>query len=139
MFIFSGKSLPSSFGIGSGVGSPASSSRSGGAVVVWMRFNNPASCGICSSSFISSRPSPTKESPLVRQFVTLHLNHELKTVTPVFRLSPLMCLRSRCGESEMLTSSGQSSDRIDPRRLGLRLTVSAADSILRGSLRGRSA
>ncbi|KOS38319.1 hypothetical protein ACN38_g10874 [Penicillium nordicum] len=68
MFSFSGKSLPSSFGIGSGVGSSCRASRSGGAVVVWIRFNSPASCGTLSSILISTRPSPTKESLLVTQF-----------------------------------------------------------------------
>lgn len=36
----------------------------------------------------------------------------------------------------MLTSSGQSSDCIDPRRLGRRLVVCAADSILHGRSAG---
>lgn len=36
----------------------------------------------------------------------------------------------------MLTSSGQSSDCIDPRRLGLRLVVCASESILHGRSAG---
>ncbi|KAJ5153738.1 uncharacterized protein N7500_009177 [Penicillium coprophilum] len=41
-----------------------------------------------------------------------------------------MCLRSRRGEGDMATSSGQSPERIDPWRLDLRLKIDGVESLL---------